>query len=279
MHRMTSVGFAVLLTAWSYPADSPQAIVAASAHASHAADARPQTRDWDWSGRIDRGDAIEIAGVNGSIRAERASGNEVEVVARLKAKRSDPDEVRMEVVEHEGGVTICAVYPEDRDDRPNECRPGGRGRNSTRNNDVSVEFTVRIPAGVNFLGRTVNGDVDARGIEGDAEAHTVNGSVDISASGLAEGSTVNGSITASMGRADWSGRLDFTTVNGSVTLEFPEDLDCDLNVQTVNGTISSDFPITVKGRFSPRELRGMIGDGGRDLRITTVNGSVHIRRT
>ena len=102
--------------------------------------------------------------------------------------------------------------------------------------------------------------------------------MDISSSGLAEASTVNGSITASMGRADWEGKLSFTTVNGSVTLEFPADLSCEVDVSTVNGSVSSDFPITVTGRFSPRELRGTIGDGGRELKIQTVNGSVFIRR-
>ncbi len=46
----------------------------------------------------------------------------------------------------------------------------------------------------------------------------------------------------------------------------------------MNGSIESDFPVTVRGRFSPRHLRGTIGDGGRTLNIKTVNGSVEVRR-
>jgi DUF4097 and DUF4098 domain-containing protein YvlB len=238
-----------------------------------------EDRDWQWSGRVDSGDHIEIKGINGEIHAELARGNEVEVEARLHGRRSDPDEIEMVVLEHEDGVTICAVYPSDDRDEPNECRPGGRGRMNVKDNDVSVDFTVRVPAGVNFVGRTVNGDVDAFGLEGDVKARTVNGGVDVTATGLVHAGTVNGSITVSMGRADWEGTLDFSTVNGSVTLEFPGELNCEVSVSTVNGHITSDYPLTVHGRFSPRQLKGTIGGGGRDLVVKTVNGSVQIRRS
>lgn len=236
-------------------------------------------RDWSWNGRVDQGDFIEIKGINGEIHAERGSGSEVEVVAELRGKKDDPDLIKMEVVPHDKGVTICAVYPSKDEDRPNECRPGSKGRMNLKNNDVQVEFTVRVPAGVGFVGRTVNGDVDAFGIDGDVKAHTVNGGIDVSSTGLAEATTVNGSITVSMDRANWDGTLDFTTVNGSVTLEMPDDLNCDVSVSTVNGQISSDYPLMVKGRFSPRQLKGTIGDGGRSLVIKTVNGSIQIRRS
>jgi len=51
-----------------------------------------------------------IKGVSGDIRAVASSGD-VEVTAAKHARRSDPDDVKIEVVEHEDGVTICAVYP------------------------------------------------------------------------------------------------------------------------------------------------------------------------
>lgn len=233
---------------------------------------------WSWRGRIEPGKRIEIKGVNGRIRAEPASGDEVEVRALRKGKRSDPTSVRIEVVEHSDGVTICAVYPSRDPDRPNECRPGTAGRMNVGRNDVQVDFTVRVPAGVRFVGRNVNGSVTAEGLEGDVEAHTVNGSVDIATSGVATAATVNGSITASLGKARWEGTLEFSTVNGSITLEFPADLSCDIRVSVVNGRISSEFPLTVEGRITPRRLKGTIGSGGGTLVVKTVNGGVEIRR-
>jgi DUF4097 and DUF4098 domain-containing protein YvlB len=66
-------------------------------------------------------------------------------------------------------------------------------------------------------------------------------------------------------------------VNGSVTVSLPKQLDADLEAETVNGAIETDYPITVSGRLTPRHLSGRIGQGGRSLRLKTVNGSIHIR--
>ena len=232
--------------------------------------------DFTWRGRIAAGKAIEIKGINGGIRAAAASGNEVEVTATKRSRRSDPEGVEIRVVEHEDGVTICAVYPTPRGKRPNECAPGARGRSETSDNDVEVEFEVRVPAGVRFLGRTVNGSVRAEGLRADAEAHTVNGSVSVTTTGMAEASTVNGEIDVTMGRADWADLREFETVNGDITLTLPASLSTEVQAQTVNGDVESDFPLMVSGRMKPQRLRGTIGQGGRTLGLKTVNGSIRL---
>lgn len=235
-------------------------------------------QDFTWRGRIAQGDMIEIRGINGDVRAELATGNEVVVTAVKRARRSDVDEVEIRVVEHDGGVTICAVYPSDRG-RRNEChRGGGGGHNNVRDNDVHVSFTVHVPAGVVFSGHTVNGDVDVRRLESTVYAGTVNGSIEIETTGFAEANTVNGSIRARMGRTDWTGELEFHTVNGGITLEVPDGFGAELDARTVNGSFETDFPLTVSGRFNRRRFRGVIGDGGRGLELSTVNGSIRILR-
>jgi putative adhesin len=245
-----------------------------------AALAAPAARaeDFRWSGAVAPGKVLEIKGVNGGIEAGPASGSEAEVTARKSGRRSDPDQVEIKVVEHGGGITICAVYPSPSDTMPNECGPGARGRMSTRDNDVTVEFTVRVPDGVRFVGRTVNGGVEAQGLTADAEVYSVNGGVTVSSTGLARAETVNGSIRAAMGRADWTGRLELKTVNGSITVEMPASAGARVEARTVNGGIETDFPLTVTGRFGPRRVSGTIGSGGRDLALETVNGGIHIRR-
>jgi len=101
------------------------------------------------------------------------------VVAIKRGHKSDPTQVKIDVVEHAGGVTICAVYPTD--GAPNQ-------------------FRVKVPAGVGFVGRTVNGGVE------------------VEAAGTARATTVNGGIEARCGRADWTGALALKTVNGSIAL-------------------------------------------------------------
>jgi hypothetical protein len=246
-------------------------------HAERGPAAQPQQQeDFQWHGKIAAGKTLEIRGVNGAIRAERATGSEVEVSAVKSGRRSDPSDVEIQVVPHDGNVTICAVYPSNRD-RQNECLPGG-GHNSTHNNDVKVEWTVKLPAGVAFDGNTVNGDVSVENLAGDVRASTVNGDVSVSTSAIAEASTVNGSIRVAMGRADWTGTMKFSTVNGGITVDVPADLSAEIDAATVNGGIETDFPITVQGRFTSRRMHGTIGQGGRGLDLETVNGSIRLRK-
>jgi Toastrack DUF4097 len=233
-------------------------------------------QDFRWHGTLARGKTLEVRGINGSVTAVAASGGEAEVTATKHAHRhGDPDDVEIKVVEHAEGVTICAIYPSRHSDRPNECRPGG-GRSDNDNNDTEVDFQVKVPAGVNFVGATVNGDAEARSLDGDARLGTVNGDVNVTASGTAEGSTVNGSVTADVGKGNWSGALEFATVNGGITVTLPADLSADLAASTVNGSIESDFPLTVQGRIKRQSIHARIGSGGRDLELKTVNGSIRL---
>ena len=230
-----------------------------------------------WRGTVQQGAAIEIKGVNGEVRAVPSTGAEVEVSAVMRGRRSNPAEVRIDVVQHADGVTICAVYPSP-DSRPNECQPGKGGRMNTRDNDVSVAFTVRVPPGVRFVGRTVNGDVTAESLAGPVSVSTVNGDINFSTSSFGDAATVNGSIRGAMGSAQWTDKLELRSVNGGISLDLPADTSADVIAATVNGAIETDFPIAVTGRVQPRRLTGVIGGGGRTLAIETVNGSVTLRK-
>jgi DUF4097 and DUF4098 domain-containing protein YvlB len=236
-------------------------------------------QDFNWRGSLAPGQAIEIKGVNGDIRAEPAGGNQVEVVADKSARRDNPDSVKIEVVPHAGGVTICAVYPSRQGAQPNQCAPGKGGRMNVQNNDVNVRFTVRVPAGVTLVGKTVNGEIEALRLNGNLDLTTVNGGVTFSTTSVARANTVNGSIRGEMGQANWSDELDMKTVNGGITLTLPPGLDTDLRAATVNGDISSDFEVAVRGRITRRRLEGTIGGGGRSLSLETVNGGITLKRS
>lgn len=237
-----------------------------------------QAQDFEWRGRIDRGDALEVRGINGRIEAEAASGDQVVVTAvKTEGRKGDADDVTFDVVEHAGGVTICAIYPNKPGKRENRCSPDDNHL-SNYDNDTRVDFRISVPAGINLEVGTVNGDVNVRRVAGNVKAWTVNGDVDVESGGNAEASTVNGSIRAAMER-DLESDLKFNTVNGSVTVELPQGANADVEAATVNGSLESDFPLTVQGRFMNRRLRGKIGDGGHRLELETVNGGITIRRT
>ena len=264
--KFAAIGFAVATVTW---------ISTGARHSSHmTSGTEKQGSSWSWHGVVPQGKSIEIRGVNGDVIADgNASGNEVEVTATKRARRSDPDEVRIEVVQSDAGTTICAVYPGDN----NRCEAGG-GRMNTHNNDTEVSFTVHVPRGVGFDGNTVNGDVEANGLTGDVEVNTVNGSARLETSGGdASASSVNGGVTAVVHALGQRG-MRFHSVNGSVNVTLPANVTADVDAKTVNGSIDTDFPISVTGRMSPRHLAGTIGQGGRRLELETVNGSIRLRK-
>jgi hypothetical protein len=234
-------------------------------------------QDWSWVGAIAPGQELEIKNVNGGVEAEPAKGTQAEVEATKRGRKQNPEDVKIEVIKHARGITVCVVYPTPSGSPPNECKPGEGGRMNVRNNDVNVDFRLKVPKGVNLVVRTVNGSVHAEALDGDVEVFTVNGSVTVSTQGSASAKTVNGSVDAALGRAGSRETLRFETVNGSVTVEIPETMGANVSAETVNGRISTDLPITVQGRFSSRSISGTLGKGGTELVLRTVNGAIRLR--
>jgi DUF4097 and DUF4098 domain-containing protein YvlB len=232
-----------------------------------------------WSGIVEPGKTLEIRGINGDIEVSGAEGAAAEVRASKEGEDDDPREVRIEVVEDAQGVLICAVYPTRRGERPNECQRNRRDQ-QLDDHDLHVDFVARVPAGVRLVARTVNGSITATGIRADTEVSTVNGKVEVASTGTVSANTVNGSIEATMGRERWTGKLEFHTVNGSVTLRMPAGTSAVVEGGTVNGDLETDFPLTLEAnrQWGPTRFEGAIGEGGGRLSIETVNGKIRLVR-
>ncbi|MFN7931769.1 MAG: DUF4097 family beta strand repeat-containing protein [Bryobacteraceae bacterium] len=215
------------------------------------------TSDFQWNGSLPPGQTLEVKGINGAVRVVEAASPGIAVKATRTARRDDPNAVRIEVVPHAGGITICAVYPSPDRSKPNECKPGEAGRTAVKENDVEVAFEVELPAGLHLVAKTVNGAVEARRISGDVKAQTVNGRVVVEA----------------------KGNVEARTVNGGITLNLAEGSNAALSASVVNGRIESELPLTVKHKVSRRVVNATIGHGGKELKLQTVNGSIRIRRS
>lgn len=248
-------------------------------------DANAQRRSEDeaftWSARIPEGRWIIVRNLNGTVEVERGTTDRVEVTAARRTRRGDPDYVRFEVQKfgaNEQDVLICALWGENSECDPNGYRTRGdrRGRNE---NDVWIEFRVRVPPGVKVGAHSVNGEVRVENVTAEVEAGSVNGAVLVTTSGgPVSATTVNGSVRATMGRFDLNTDLRFSSVNGSVIAEFTGDLNADVDLSTVNGRFLTDFPVTISGRIDPRRLRATIGRGGARIKLSTVNGNVELRK-
>lgn len=236
-------------------------------------DLQPGAEEFDWSGVVTPGDRIEIKNISGAVQASLASGSEVLVHATKTGRDSDPASVTIEVVRHAEGVTICAVYPDVPGHAPNECLPGLQGNLSTRDNDVKVEFTLGVPAGVQFVARVVGGDVVADGLESDVFANTTGGDVTVTTTGISGASSVYGSLNVTIGQADPGRDLAFRTVNGNVTVQVPANTNAGVLATTTYGAIASEFHLE-----GTRYIKtGILGVGGPRLALSTVDGNVNLR--
>jgi hypothetical protein len=228
--------------------------------------ASAQPQDFEWHGPVARGSFIEIRGINGNVRAEPSTSGEVEVVAKVDGQET-ASAVQVHLMHHENGVTICSVFPGEK-----VCRALGDTGPGTR-----VDFIVRVPEGVDFLGSTVNGGVEAESLKSDVQAYTVNGQVSVSTTGTVQARTVNGSINAALLKPFWSKPPELSTVNGGIRLVLPSTAKASLQAATKNGKIVTDF--NARGKVTDHEVNGRIGAaGGGRLVLNTVNGIIELKR-
>jgi hypothetical protein len=220
----------------------------------------PVQEEMHWRGWVPGGQVVEINNVNGNVRAEETAGDQIEVIA-LKRGSADPQRVSIEVVEHKGGVTICAVYPNANDDHPFECRPshGGGFRIASADdseahirwenggggdvllNDLRVDFLVRVPKGLRFIGRTMDGEISTHLFDQDVEAHSVKGDVS----------------------------FDMNPAKGA-----------EVRAETTTGQVDSEFPLSIRcDRIRGLSASGHFGHSRRVVRLKSTNGNIRLQRT
>jgi hypothetical protein len=246
--------------------------------------AQDHTTDFKWSDQIGAGKWVRIHNLNGEIRVAQATGDKVEVTAVKHWRRGNPDDVTIVAKKDGDDVMICALW-----DKNDSCEDSNRGynRGGSRNrdnwnddNDVAVDFTVLIPKGTRLRAASVNGTVVVSGATSDVDVSTVNGRVDAEAgAGPFTAASVNGSVRARVTGDAVTSSMEFTTVNGSVVAELPNNFGADITMTTVNGSLRSDYDITVHGRIDPHRLDAHVGAaGGPRIRLTTVNGDIDLRK-
>ncbi len=250
---------------------------------------------WKWDGRVDAGRWMHVFNINGSVDFAPSSDNMVHVLAEKRSNGHEMDDIHYEVVQAGGNVTICAIWFNN-----SRCEDGGtqQFRNNDHNETHSnVRFTVRVPRGVKVGAHSVNGGVSVRDVgaevransvnggvtvrnaSGPVRANTVNGGVDVNTSvGPVTAETVNGNVDARMASLQGDDDMNFKTVNGSVSIYVPARFDARFRFDTVHGGIDSDFPMTLSGKWGPRHASGTIGNGGRDIRASSVNGNIELRK-
>lgn len=175
--------------------------------------------------------------------------------------------------------------------------------------DVRGEVEVRTTSGdvriEGTSGRTivesVSGEIEARGLTGPVRGQSVSGDVTLDrVAGDVEVETVSGEIAVNQARAsfvrlettsgdldfagplDRTGRYEFNSHSGTITLALPSEASAQVSVETFSGELDTAFPITLTpgGRGGrPRRFEFTLGAGGARVTAESFSGDVNLRRT
>lgn len=213
---------------------------------------------------------LRVSEANGSVNVEASPADEITLVAHVhgRGERPDPNQ------ENQGYFTARVSGDTLRIGRHSKGRRTftffGRGGGMT------VDYTLKVPADVALDLQTVNGRIITRGVDGETEATTVNGNIDIETSGTSElsASAVNGRVRAKFLRSFQGAH--FKTVNGAVDATLPSDASFAVNLSQVNGDFEASFPLNIRSNPGSRRVSGEVNGGRHELRIVTVNGHVEL---
>lgn len=229
------------------------------------------TDEWVRTYDIKPGGRLDIVNVNGQIEASFSPGTKVEVRAVREARAGSEEASRemlrkTEMREEVAPDRVVIEGPADREQ--------GRG---FRRPQITIKYDVRIPAGLNILLKTQNGEVRLENIQGiRIEAASTNGGITgRGLSGAVEASTVNGGIQMDLEAV--TGETRMVTVNGGVMLSVAPGVNADLEATVVNGGVLVQEGLQLSGDERSRQrVSGRIGSGGPRLVVQTTNGGVRI---
>lgn len=214
---------------------------------------------------------LEIQEVNGTITVEGNSPGEITLVATVRSRGVEPKprEENQGFFKTELNGDTLVIGTRHR-------RHHGIQFHLFKRDDVRVDYELRVPPTVALELNTVNGRIATRGIAGEMKATTVNGEVDIEATGSNEvaAKAINGRVQAKFLNDFHGARL--TTINGRVIAVLPPTASFLGDFTQVNGDFEAAFPLNIHSHPGSRRVSGEVNGGRYSLKITTVNGDIKI---
>ncbi|WP_160114789.1 hypothetical protein [Aquimarina sp. AU474] len=125
------------------------------------------------------------------------------------------------------------------------------------NMDIDANYTLYIPKDARLRIKSISGNVVSQNYEGELTVDIISGNIDIK---------------------NYDGDLDLKTISGDIDINIAKSR---LKAETVTGMIYSDKDLEFdhgKNRIVGSKVTGTFGDVKSDLQLTTVSGSIFIRK-
>ncbi len=209
---------------------------------------------------------------NGSIVVTTWNQPAVDVTARIEpGDFGSPDDVEKTDVKITGSGSSVRIES-DYSDVPTHISWMGISHNLPL-----IHYTISMPATARLSIDDHNARVRVTGLHNDLRVSSHNGSVEVADfDGGAEIETHNGDVRIAYSR--FAKRSTLETHNGGIEIRLPASAQFHVNANGHHMDVDSDFPTIITR--SPREGRyvGDINGGGPELRVSTHNGSLRLRK-
>src|SRR5947209_15470975 len=249
------------------------AVVAAFPLSAKAQDERGRTQI-DTTVRLDRGGAIDLSLISGRIRVTGWDRPDVKISASVESG----------YLQFSANSSRVSLSVEDND---------GSGRRGRRHNNVGdARYDVSVPRGSRLILEAVSEDVTAKGSQGEIEASSVSGNVDVTdglrtvsaeaVSGDVHVGQVNGNlrtetVSGELRAENVSGNVEASSVSGSIRLAGIQSKD--VRTETVSGDINYAGTIEPSGRYGFESHSGTLRldiprGAGAQFSVETFSGDL-----
>lgn len=256
--------------------------------------------------------ALMIANINGDVKVVGYVGTtiQVEVTKTISGKTQARLEegkaaIRLGVMDEVDSLALyvdgtCSTFSKY---KPGKVENGNRwthtwgynwnncGKNCDEKFEYTMDFVVKIPAGVNLVVSTVNdGEISVENVNGVVHASNINGGVKLkNLVREAEATSINGDVNIEYAKNPVKD-CRFYSLNGDINASFQKGLTADFSFESFNGDFYTDIepleslPVhvveTKKGEGVKYKVSGnryKIRTGGPLLDFETFNGNVYLK--
>jgi hypothetical protein len=236
--------------------------------------------------------------VFGGIKVEGYNGKDVVIEVDQTIEAKSPEDLALAKKEFKLGFdqkadSIIAYTAEPYDSRPHD--RWNNDHDNSRHYTVKLEYTVKVPNGMNIHVSTVNsGDVNVKDVYGALSVHNVNGAISIiNAKGTTDAHTINGALTVNY-LTNPPEASNYYTLNGKLEVTYPASFAGNIQFKSMNGQFFTNFPDTevlptevVKTEDKKangttyklnKNTKIKIGAGGKLFKFETLNGNIYIKK-
>ena len=215
---------------------------AVTAGAPFGSDAAQQTEKFAKTVPLVKGGTFDLSNISGDIIITGGSGDQV-VIDAIKKGRSAEElkAVTIEVTSIGNRVEVRTRYPE----------------NSHNLGSVSVGYTVAVPRAAAVIVKSISGDENITGVDGELQSNTISGNVTVTAAADVRSlKSISGDVHVQTSKS--SGALAVSSISGDVTLKDVKA--AEIQVNGVSGTIKMDE--VTSSHVSAKCISGNITFGG-----------------